>query len=236
MHLEHTLKSKQVKQIKQSFEDFKVFKNKMDSMPLADFFSEATVGYIGTTNQKIMSYFNGKVKAILDHDSKKPLLISPEINGDLDSLRIELLRYSENLPNKINKDLTTHLYSSHKAINEACLPILDIEDKYFDKNSEGYTKISEKHKLQTIWSMYEIPASKMTKEFINEDISEIEYDGGCGTKQSFKITKDNKPKNWVEFWKIADKLIMQSGDTHHIFIEDATYEPKTKKLKISTGS
>jgi hypothetical protein len=94
-----------------------------------------------------------------------------------------------------------NIQESFEKFSKAYEPILAKEDHYFDENYKCYNEISQREKLRTTWSMYNIPAEKMDKEFINEEVAEIEYDGGWGKKQSFKITKYNKPKNWVSMNK-----------------------------------
>lgn len=80
----------------------------------------------------------------------------------------------------------------------------------------------------TIWSMYEI------RDFgavAYEGDYTVHYDGGWGIAGSESVMNPT----YLQLWQIADRLIRQSGDLHHIFIEDFNLWGDGI-LELSTGS
>ena len=41
---------------------------------------------------------------------------------------------------------------------------------------------------------------------------------------------------YMKLWEICDKLITESGDEHHIFIEDVSYNKVSNEWELITGS
>lgn len=97
----------------------------------------------------------------------------------------------------------------------------------------GFDAIQEKNKLWAVWSEYKIKPSDMKKQFSDKPVESLTYESwGPTIKMPVgKIT------TWLEMWKIADKVMKLSGDTHHIFIEKiAEDEKKPGHFKLITGS
>jgi|GEM_PF-1896149 hypothetical protein len=63
--------------------------------------------------------------------------------------------------------------------------------------------------------------------------TEVSYpaDMQWGKASSVKI----EGPTWLDLWKAADKAIQESGDEHHVFIEDF-YELENGVLQLHTGS
>jgi len=100
----------------------------------------------------------------------------------------------------------------------------DIKYKYFDE-------LQTKHKFQSIWSVYNIKGIR-EKAFTDNTPLELIYDMHWGEK----TVRTRVPKNptWLTLWKCADKLIYESGDRHHIFIE--AFLRNGNILTLVTGS
>lgn len=98
------------------------------------------------------------------------------------------------------------------------------EDKAYSLKSEVLDKIQEEHGFQSIWSMSEV--SDMNAVF--GYVEAVEYEGNTEVVGT-EVT-------WLQLWAIADRLIKQSGDFHHIFVEN--FHKKTGDIvhTLVTGS
>ena len=99
----------------------------------------------------------------------------------------------------------------------------------FDKNMEEFRKIQEENNLFANWSYYEISPSDINKKHSFKNITSISYEG-----ITIPFNKANKPKTWLDLWKISDQIMRQSGDTHHCFLEGWNFQDSN--LDVITGS
>lgn len=110
------------------------------------------------------------------------------------------------------------------AVSELFKSHREEEDKAYSLKSEVLDKIQEENGFQAIWSMSEV--SDMNAMF--GYVEAVEYEGNTemvGTEVT-----------WLQLWAIADRLIKQSGDFHHIYVEN--FHKKTGDIvhRLVTGS
>ena len=106
----------------------------------------------------------------------------------------------------------------------------------FETKHDYYREYQELHKLQAIWSVYELDPAK---GFDSVDPytgtgQYIVYDNHWGG--SDVVVKIGGP-TWGDLYRAADEAIRASGDSHHVFIESFTpIRDKPGHLRLSTGS
>lgn len=104
------------------------------------------------------------------------------------------------------------------------------EEQAWDKNYKALSKISDKNKFKSAWSISEVSADQLDNQFLSP-VKQLSYQG--------QVISFDSPKtlSWLDMWKEADKIIRMSGDGHHIFIEDFHEDKKNPgHYELSTGS
>lgn len=81
------------------------------------------------------------------------------------------------------------------------------EDEAQANKSDMFDKISEANGFKSIWSIYEVDDINAVFGYVEG----VEY-AGCSELVGTEIT-------WLQLWAIAERLIEESGDDHHVFIE-----------------
>jgi hypothetical protein len=105
-----------------------------------------------------------------------------------------------------------------------------------DQEYKRLSKISKQEKFKSVWSISEVKAAQLDTSFSEKNVKGIVYES-WGDKKEVSFGKAGKKMTWMDMWREADKLMRQSGDDHHIFIEDFN-EVKDKKgyYSLSCGS
>lgn len=122
-----------------------------------------------------------------------------------------------------------------KAMEEVFKPFWDKEEVDFDTNFNALSAIQEEHNLDSIWSISEVPATDIKKKMAGK-VKNISYKDSWGNPQEI-VFKTAKTMTWLQLWKEADKLISQSVDTHHCFVELFKADKKNPgHYRLVTGS
>lgn len=98
------------------------------------------------------------------------------------------------------------------------------EDKAYSLKSALLDKIQEEHGFQSVWSMSEVTDMNAVFGYVEA----VEYEGNTEVVGT-EVT-------WLQLWAIADRLIKQSGDFHHIFVENFHKKNGDIVHKLVTGS
>ena len=155
--------------------------------------------------------------------------------------KIELLKETLRELNTLYQTLegVAHPHITHKIqelsekIQTELEPVFKKENEDWDKNWKALEEIKSENKLRSVWSISKVKADDLNSK--TPVIEEISYES-WGPEQVHKFDKPVKI-TWLEFWKIADNLIKNSQDDHHIFIEQlAPVKNKPGKFKLITGS
>lgn len=89
--------------------------------------------------------------------------------------------------------------------------ILEVESKSFDKKFNYYDSIRKQNNFMSIWSLYEVDDINAHSHVVGA--TELRY-------EDKKIDLDpNHHYTWFELWSCADKIMQETDDRHHIFIE-----------------
>lgn len=114
-------------------------------------------------------------------------------------------------------------------------PYWQEERSLSNTNYEQLEAVREEEGLSSVWSISEINYTKMKDLFSKEPVFCIEYES-WGPSQKVEFS-EGKIFTWLDMWKHADKLIKNSGDTHHIYVEGfSPVKGKKGYYKMYTGS
>jgi hypothetical protein len=95
----------------------------------------------------------------------------------------------------------------------------------FDSKMDYYGDFQRQNGLAAIWSVYELP--------IHGFLSDHPF-----PSDAFVVYKDQHcaiyGETWADVYRAADQCIRNSGDLHHIFIEN--FELWGKEIRLTTGS
>jgi hypothetical protein len=132
----------------------------------------------------------------------------------------------------------------HKHLYDGCMNEMI---QQYKKKADDYKK-SQENKKGSSWCVYDdnddkevdlyeyhnyIDANTMIyRNYFTIDM----YDNIIDENEPLTIQITNKKIKWGDLYDLADKLINESGDTHHIFIEGFEYNPNDKSLILITGS
>jgi hypothetical protein len=151
----------------------------------------------------------------------------------LDSVQVEIAQLSRQLDGVVHPSILKKLESIRKRCLQEIAPILKAEEKASNSNYEKLSKIQNKYNLMAVWSM-SIPATDLDN--LTPPISKITYDS-WGPQQVHTFDTPTQ-MSWLELWKLADKMMVASGDTHHVFIENLYHNEKDPEghFQLSCGS
>jgi hypothetical protein len=102
----------------------------------------------------------------------------------------------------------------------------------FESKMEYYDAIRVGAKLRAIWSIYDV--TDMTQDHPYEGALQVAYKEHWGGQPVFAEIQGS---TWADLYRAADQCIRNSGDDHHIFIEQFRHNPdEPTQLLLSTGS
>ena len=103
------------------------------------------------------------------------------------------------------------------------------ENDDFERKNQHFSSVKQDLGLQTIWSMYEI--SDLNEQHPFEGITTVTYKDHWGDKP---IVKPVNGLTYAALYVAADAAIRDSGDEHHVFIEQ--FKQVGSTLLLTTGS
>ena len=114
-------------------------------------------------------------------------------------------------------------------IREALAGAYEQERLAFDRKSNHYSQVCTELGLNTVWSIYEV--DNLSERFPFEGVSTVTYQDHWGEKP---VVKPINGSTWAALWVAANACIRDSGDDHHVFIEN--FKQFGDTLILSTGS
>ncbi len=100
---------------------------------------------------------------------------------------------------------------------------------YTVEKQDMYDAYREMHKLRAVWSIYTIPNIDAMSGITAESLV---YKNNWGTPVTIALPRGEK--TWGELYHAADRAIHDSGDDHHIYIEQLRQEGNA--VMLETGS
>ena len=157
-----------------------------------------------------------------------PTLTSEEFKQIHNGL-CDLHRAISQLEDILSPDVLKLLRQSHHQIHTALNGAHDQEDRVFERNRKHYESVQKELRLDAIWSMFEI--DDLNKPHPFEGVVKVVYrDHWRKNPVSCAILGNT----WAALYMAANSCIRDSGDNHHVFIENFTKEDDV--LILSTGS
>ena len=114
-------------------------------------------------------------------------------------------------------------------IREALASAYEQERLAFENKSAHYEQVCDELGLNTVWSIYEV--DNLNERFPFEGVSTVTYKDHWGEKP---VVKPISGSTWAALWVAANACIRDSGDNHHVFIEN--FKQSGDTLILSTGS
>lgn len=103
------------------------------------------------------------------------------------------------------------------------------ENDDFERKNQHFSSVKQDLGLRTIWSMYEV--SDLNERHPFEGIATVTYKDHWGTEP---IVKPVNGLTYAALYVAADAAIRDSGDQHHVFIEQ--FKQVGSTLLLTTGS
>lgn len=138
----------------------------------------------------------------------------------------------QTLEGLLSTDLVARLKRGMANVDKGLADAYALEEAVSERRSAHYSKVADDHDFNTIWSNDDVDDLYMPHPF--EGVTHILYSEHWGNSD---VTVPIKGNTWVDLWRAAETAINESGDNHHIFIEDfriADFRPEF--LLLSTGS
>lgn len=138
----------------------------------------------------------------------------------------------ESLTGVINEQLTLKLHRAIKEFEKGLANAYEEDDKSFASKNQHYEEVSRSLGLRSIWSNYEV--NNLTDRHPFEGVDRVVYKNHWGPKP---VQCSVNGLTWAALYVAADACIRDSGDDHHVFIEDFTLDKDdARTLILSTGS
>lgn len=133
----------------------------------------------------------------------------------------------------IHPQLLQRLLKAKTEIADGLQGAYEQDNEAFERKSDHYERIREELGLATTWSMYEVDDLNERHPF--PDAKSIVYTDHWGDKDAVKVEINGL--TWAALYVAANAAIRDSGDTHHIYIEDfKPSEGDVTTLRLTTGS
>lgn len=144
----------------------------------------------------------------------------------------EIRSLQEIMTGVVNPSITDRLNAAVKDMEQGLMGAYAQDDEAFETKNKHYSAVAEELGVTAIWSVYEV--DNMADRHPFEGADRVVYKNHWGEKP---VSCSINGLTWAALYIAANACIRDSGDNHHIFIEDfspAADDPRT--LILSTGS
>lgn len=141
----------------------------------------------------------------------------------------DLRHACDRLEEVLSPDLYKLLVKAKDQIREGLNSAYEQDDRAFTRKSRHYESVQKDLDLDAIWSVSEVDDLNRSHPF--EGVTKVVYRNHWGSKSVSCTIIGN---TWASLYVAANACIRDSGDNHHVFIENFTKEDDT--LILSTGS
>lgn len=117
-----------------------------------------------------------------------------------------------------------------KTLRDSLAGVYEQDNCAFERKHDYYDRVRNELGLRSIWSIYEVEDLSSRYPF---EATKVHYKDHWGNP----VTTDIVGATWEALYVAADKAIRDSGDNHHVFIEQFTPSKEDSSvLVLSTGS
>lgn len=160
--------------------------------------------------------------------------ITQEQFDTLEALYPKICALKQILEPVVNTSIMNEISSIQNAMQEVFKTFWEKNEEDFDTNFDALCALQKEHNIDSFWSISEVPAKAINTNMPGK-VKKITYTSGENTQEI--ILNPAKTMTWFEMWKEADKLIAQSGDSHHCFVENFNEDNKNPEhYNLVTGS
>jgi hypothetical protein len=158
--------------------------------------------------------------------------VSREDFSKIHNAKVNIVNINERLERVVHPDIMQQLNNAVESLIDGLKNIYVQENRDYEKRTQLYNAVSNKNGFNSVWSIHTV------NDFTGvpfPDARRVAYTNHWGENPI--VVDGDGMLNWEKLWGMADRAISQSGDTHHIFIEEFTLskdDPTT--LFLSTGS
>lgn len=130
-------------------------------------------------------------------------------------------------------DLYQLLIRARNEIRRGLDSAYEQDDQVFSKRSRHYDEIGKELGISdSEWSIHSVESMSDRHPF--EGADRIVYRDHWGPKP---VSSSINGLSWAALWVAANRCVRDSGDEHHVFIEQFSPDPKDPRtLVLSTGS
>ena len=144
----------------------------------------------------------------------------------------ELREIEMRLNEVLSAEMVERLHRVVKGFEQGLEHAYDQDTEAFDRKYENYRSFAVEFDLGSVWSIYEV--DDLYQEHPYQDYHTVIYDGHWGPEP---VEAELQGRTWGTMYMLANNLITNSGDLHHMFIEG--FEPVKGRpgvLRLTTGS
>lgn len=145
----------------------------------------------------------------------------------------ELDSIKSQLEDVLHKDLYIKLAHAATEIRKGLSSAYEQDSQAFDRKCEHYECIRKELGLTSVWSMYE--ADDLNERHPYQDAKTIVYTDHWGHADAVRVPINGL--TWAALYVAANAAIRDSGDDHHVYIEN--FKPSkddASTLVLTTGS
>lgn len=135
----------------------------------------------------------------------------------------------DRLEGVLSPEIFKLLVKAKEQISVGLVGAYDQDEQAYTRKSRHYESVKKDLGLDAIWSVSEI--DDLNKPHPFEGVTKVVYRNHWGRKPVSCTINGN---TWAALYVAANACIRDSGDNHHVFIENFTKEDDT--LILSTGS
>lgn len=143
----------------------------------------------------------------------------------------EIRSVHQRMEGAVNEALTDKLGAAIKEMEQGLMGAYAQDHQAFDTKSNHYSDVQEQLGLRAIWSIYEVDNLSDRHPFFGA--TKVHYKDHWGKP----VTKDIVGATWAALYVAGNAAIRDSGDDHHVFIEEFRPSKEDSSVLImQTGS
>ena len=120
-------------------------------------------------------------------------------------------------------------------IGRSLTPAYQQDTEQFDRQFDLYRHVQDTHGFASIWSTYDVQDFDAPHPYPSDVI--LQYRSHWGTEKQQERQYPVMGATWLDLWRAADLAIRDSGDQHHMFIEQFMMDARdTTVVYLITGS
>ena len=143
----------------------------------------------------------------------------------------EIRSIQEIMTGVVNPSITDRLNAAIKDMEQGLMGAYAQDNESFETKSKHYSEVADELGLRAVWSIYEVDNLSDRHPYFGA--VKLHYKDHWGKP----VTKDIVGATWAALYVAGNAAIRDSGDDHHIFIED--FKPSKEDssvLIMQTGS